>query len=303
MTRRTLQKIHDIYLQAAGEVSQIVVISDLQGLSDFTSNAWRQIQLKLEHYASVIEADLGDRTQLAMASVAERSLLIHEDFLIDLVDITNGTLTESGIIAMFAGVDDRIVTSLVSRVYESGYTFSKRVWNVADQFQTQIKDVISVGVAMNRDVFDIAKDLEVYVKFGRRGLAKRYGGLIKGTREWSKRIRKDIDFNALRLIRSELYNSLQETAKIGGQMNPGCTGLYDWKRNTSEDWHCSCPEYEKNSPYTLDALPGYPHPNCLCEIIARLRDLRTFASDLKRWGNGDDIPYIQDWHDKYYISA
>ena len=260
LTRSTVKKIHDIYEEAAGKVAAIVKDATERELSVLTSASWSRIKAQLEAAASDIRTELRAQMILSVDDGADIVKGISEKYLIDLVKYTGGKITKSGIISTFAGVNRSMIESMVNRVYTDGYTFSERIWNISNGFQNSIKNVISVGTAMGRDVIDIARDIEVYVTDGRKVLAKRYGGLVKGTRDWSKSIGRDVDYNALRLARSEMYMAIQDSAVATGRMTPSVTG-YNWVRNTSEDWNCDCPDLEKGGPYTEDEVPDYPHPN------------------------------------------
>jgi hypothetical protein len=300
LTRDAMAELAKVYEEAARKVAAIVVATDIKNLSELTSGAWRQIQHELEREAEKLREALKKQAITTVEKGGDIVTGIHEDYLFDVIDKASGKITEAGIVNMFGSVNPKLVKSMLNRVYTDGYSFSDRIWQVGVDMQAQIKNVVSVSLSMNRDIFDIAKDLQTYVKYGRRGLAKRYGDLIKGTKEWARRIRKDIDYNALRLVRSELYMSLQESSVLVGEMNPGCTGEYDWIRNTAEDWGCECPELAAGSPYEADNIPDFPHPNCLCTIQPRLMNSQEFYNDLKAWVNGGDVPYIQDWYVSYY---
>lgn len=301
LTRETLVKVKEIYEQAAAKVSQIVALTEAKELSSLTSAINRQLNSVLEQAAKEIRDQLDDGIKNALATGSSKITDITEKYLVDLVGISEGKITQSGIVNMFIGVDKKLVESIVNRVYQGGYTFSDRIWRVGERFQKDIKNVISVGLASGRDAIDIARDIQVYVKQGRRALATRYGDLVGS--EFRKRIHKSVDYNALRLVRSELYQSLQDASVLSGEMNPASQGLYDWVRNTSEDWNCECPELEANGPYEADEIPEYPHPNCLCTIRPRLMDSKEFTTDLKEWVRSGDSGYIQDWYDKYYLNA
>jgi hypothetical protein len=293
--------IKTVMLDAAGKAAQKVMMSQIDELSDLTSASWLQIQTQLEQAAYDIAATLEDSLGSAVLSGSDRALSITEDYLFDLVGETDGKITRSGIMNMFIGLDRTFLESMVTRLSTDGYTFSERVWRTGTLFQEQIKRVIETGFALGRDVLEIAEDITVYVRYGKRALAKRYGGLIRGTAEWRARIHKNVDYSALRLVRSELYQSLRDASIRSGELNPACSGLYDWIRHSSEDWNCECPKHEKNGPYTAEQVPGYPHPNCLCTVQPRFRDLRQFSADLRAWVRGDNVEYIQQWYDTKYL--
>jgi hypothetical protein len=156
------------------------------------------------------------------------------------------------------------------------------------------------GLVENRDVLDIAKDLNVYVNEGYQKLMNRYGGLIRGTAAFRNRIRQKIYYPSLRLVRSELYAGLHSNVIYSAKINPACSGMIKWVRHTTEDWGCRCPEYESNSPYKIDQVPGYSHPNCLCTLEPVLINQEQFIKDMTAWGNGENVPYIENWYNQYY---
>lgn len=301
LTRQVMADVKAVMVDAAGKAAQAVTIAQLEELADITSASWLQIQTQLEQAVRDIADVLEDSLGSAVLSGSNRALSITEDYLLDLAEETDGKITRFGIENMFIGLDRTFLESMVTRLSTDGYTFSDRVWRTGQLFQEQIKQVIETGFALGRDVLEIAEDITVYVRSGKRALARRYGDLIRGTAEWRARIHKNVDYSALRLVRSELYQSLRDASIRSGELNPACSGLYDWIRHSSEDWNCRCPEYERNGPYTAEQIPGYPHPNCLCTVEPRFRDLRQFSADLRAWVRGEEVDYIQDWYDTKYL--
>lgn len=261
---------------------------------------WWEIQKVLNKAAR----NISEKVNMVIPDVIKKGAgigqQIHEDYLIDMIDVSNGILSEVGIHNMFFAVNDKLIANIASRIWQDGYSYSQRIWGIGNMLDDDIKRVVLSGLAQGRDAISIAKDLNIYVNEGYQGLMKRYGQLIKGTTAFSKRIRQKVYYPSLRLVRSELYAGLQDNAKYLGMINPACTGMYRWVRNNSEDWNCECPEYAQNSPYRQEQLPGYPHPNCLCSIIPILMDSRRFAEEIKAWSNGENIPYIENWYNQYY---
>jgi hypothetical protein len=72
-------------------------------------------------------------------------------------------------------------------------------------------------------------------------------------------------------------------------------------RQGSVDWGCQCPENERNSPYTLDALPGYSHSNCLCTVVAQLQNQDEFNERVQRWGRGEPDAGLDQWFTEVYL--
>jgi hypothetical protein len=204
---------------------------------------------------------------------------------------------------MFLSVNDKLISNIASRVYQDGYSYSERIWGVGNIFDDDIKRVIISGLAQGRDAIDIAKDLDTYVNKRYHVLMTRYGKLKRGTAVFARRIRKNIYYPSLRIIRSEMYAGLQDNARYMGLLNPASNGLYDWIRNSTVTCNKGCQKAADGSPYTIETLPSYKHPNDLCTIRPRLRDSREFWSDIKKWANGESVGYIDNWYNRYYIQG
>jgi hypothetical protein len=274
--------------------------AEYAGLSDLTTGSWANIQRQLEVAAGRIRDDVEKITTSRILSSGKRVTAIDEKYFISAIDDSGALISKVGVRNLFVSIDERMLTSLITRIYQDGYNFSERIWRAGLDYQVQMKRVIDLGLSQGRDIIDIARDLEVYVRTDKKTVLKRIGDLKRGTAEFAKRIRKNVDYNAVRILRSELYASMQDAAKFSGQFNPGASGWYDWFKTIIEDFDCVCPENEAGSPYRLDDVPGYPHSNCACIIRPRLRDRRQFVDDLSRWSEGESVGYLDDWNQQYF---
>lgn len=338
VTRTALIKMQDAYTQATKEVAALLADAEMRNLSQLTIDSFRSLLQMLSKSQKTIADQLAfeqavnqkiityipdwpiidqrvyaasqalvtELTELVPGTVRAGNQIItdiHQNYLIDITGLSGGRITAAGLQNMFNGVNDFLVSSIANRIWQDGYTFSSRVWNAGLVYQDDIKRIVLSGLAQGRDVIEIAADLNVYVKSGSKGLIKRYGLLERGTAAFARRIRRYVYYPSLRIIRSELYASLQQNSVLMGQINPATNGLFDWIRANHEDFGCSCPDYAENSPYRLEDVPSYPHPNCLCRIQPRLRDTREFQEDLINWVNGAQVDYLDRWYQGYYLRA
>jgi hypothetical protein len=299
ITRTIINRLKDTYEDAALLVARQVRNAELAGLSDLTIRSWRNIQFSLQEGALMITDRLERLLNQGLIKSTGVITSIDETYLIDIIRENNININTISINNIFTGVNQSVLLSTINRIYENGYTYSQRIWNVGLNYQEQITKLITSDLAIGRDLVQTARDIEVYVQAGRRGLAKRWGDLLAGNTDWLRRIGKNIDYNALRIIRSELYASLQSAAVLDGQANPGATGWYEWIRQNSIDWGCNCPDNAAGSPYPLNDLPSYDHPNCLCRIVSVLRTRAEFVDDLKRWSEGESVGYLDEWNNDY----
>lgn len=302
ITRQTLAQMKSIYIQASKEISAIILEAQLSGKSALTTASWNainnQLLVEIENIGRALQANVESmvfNTSNKLSSITSR-------FLEDITQYTNGLITSQGIASTLGMVNNNVVLATITRLYSDGYSFAERCWKVGEAYAEQVRRVITSGLAQGRDMVKIAKDLQVYTKDGKVALVNRYGDLVRGTSDFVKRIGNKVDWRALRLIRSEMYASMQQAAKWQGLANPASNGLYAWVRGGTQDWGCECPENAKNSPYTYKNVPSFPHPNCLCRIIPLMRSYRAFIKDLKAWGNGARIDYMDNWYSNFYVA-
>ena len=83
----------------------------------------------------------------------------------------------------------------------------------------------------------------------------RYGRLTPGSREYARRVRQRPDYRALRLVRSEMYASIQSVGVSEAEYNPACLGLVDWILTSGAQHSCICPDLARSGPYELDRVP------------------------------------------------
>jgi hypothetical protein len=303
-TRRFMTRLRSTYAEAAREAARQVAGAELAGAAEITTASWARISAALEEGSHAVQRRLEGMLPGAAADAARGVTLIDEEFVIQAARGAGATRVTPVVVRnVFLGVSESVVKTMVSRIYADGYSFSERIWRAGAAYQDAMKQVVTSGIAVGRDAVDVAADLTAYVRDGRAGLMQRWGKLVRGNADFARRIRKDVDYNALRLVRSELYSSLQEAGRLDGLANPACEGLFDWKRYTNTDFGCECQDLADGGPYTAEDLPGYPHPSCSCLVTPRLMDLREFVRDLRDFERGGGKEYLEDWYRNEYLRA
>jgi len=306
MTRKAMQELAKTYEEAGRLAAAQVRKAVLAGNAELTIGSWAQIERQLRLSAYDIREGIETQVFKTVNMATRKTNIINEKYLFDAIDFQQAgqPLTKSGIENLFISVNKDVIQSMVNRVWQNGYTFDARIWESALDYQNQIKRVVSSGLAQGRDVVKIAKDIQIYIKDGKTKLVKRYGELKRGTSAFVRRIGDKVDWRALRVVRSELYASLQEASVRQGLVNPAVMDKYEWVLNSGrQHWGCACPDNQAGSPYKYSEIPGYPHPNCQCQIRPVLMDSNEFKSDLKSWVNGESVGYIDQWYFNQYSTS
>lgn len=188
--------------------------------------------------------------------------------------------SSDGLNAAFSYVPDEIVRNLVTgQIYESGWSLSSRIWSDNEQTLKDIYQVVAKGLAENKPIYEIAKDLESYV----RPSAKLPWNLRMA--DGKKIYKKQVDYNAQRLARTLVQHGYQQSFIATTQKNPFITE-YIWRSNGSRV--CDLCKARDGVHYKKTELP-MDHPNGMCTIEPVVAD--NMVDQLADWFNSPDGTY------------
>ena len=319
IARGAATEIKNIYIKAADEIAEQIIDLKLKKRGNtLTGKGLKALEKSLRETGQRIASGTETETINSINKSIQINNAPHLIYISDAIELSGTELINSKTIQeMYATVNERLIEITYSRIWQDGYTFVERIWGgfssinpelsiqgVGSYWQKNVKQIILTGLSENRDIYQIAEDIQVYAGKGKIQLMKRYGELERGTAGFAARIPKTIDWRAIRIARSELYNSIQEQARIQGRFNPAIRDgerSYRWNLTTGAQHDCPCPELAADSPYKQTNIPDYPHSNCLCYITHIIMPRDQFVDDLVDWGNGVVIPYLDDWFNNVYL--
>lgn len=216
-----------------------------------------------------------------------------------------------GLNAAFSFVPNQTVQRLITgQIYEGGWNLSSRIWGDNEQTLKDIYQVMAKGLAENKPIYDIAKDLEKYVR-------------PSANLPWNLRMedgkkiyKKQVDYNAQRLARTLVQHGYQQSFIATTQKNPFIT-QYRWIANGSRV--CELCQARDGQLYDKDKLP-MDHPNGMCVMEPVIVD--DITDQLADWFNSPDGTYpeidefagnfgyeasktgtVKDFIDKYGMSS
>lgn len=185
-----------------------------------------------------------------------------------------------GLNAAFSYVPDEIVRSLITgQIYESGWSLSQRIWSDNEKTLKDIYQVMAKGLAENKPIYEIAKDLEAYVRPGVRlpwNLTAPDGVRI---------FKKQVDYNAQRLARTLVQHGYQQSFVAVTKNNPFITE-YVWRSDGSRV--CELCKARDGQHYKKDELP-LDHPNGMCTMEPVV--VKNMVDQLAGWFNSPDGTY------------
>lgn len=188
--------------------------------------------------------------------------------------------SSDGLNAAFSYVPNEIVQNLITgQIYDSGWSLSSRIWGDNEQTLKDIYQVMAKGLAENKPIYEIAKDLESYV----RPSARLPWNLRMA--DGKKIYKKQVDYNAQRLAKTLVQHGYQQSFIATTQKNPFITE-YIWRSNGSRV--CDLCKARDGVHYKKTELP-MDHPNGMCTMEPVVAD--DMIDQLADWFNSPDGTY------------
>lgn len=185
-----------------------------------------------------------------------------------------------GLNAAFSYVPDSIVRNIITgQIYDSGWSLSARIWGNNESTLSDIYKVMAGGLAQQKPIYEIAKDLEKYV---RPSAAKPWNLIAPDGRRIYP---KQVDYNAQRLARTLVQHGYQQSFVATTQKNPFITE-YIWRANGSRV--CELCLSRDGAHYKKDELP-LDHPNGMCTMEPAV--VGDMVDQLAAWFNSPDGTY------------
>lgn len=235
---------------------------------------YRELQKQLRATSQEISNEIYNKIKNNMYTISDAVIADNVNWL------KSFGFSEDGLNAAFSYVPDSVVRNLITgQIYESGWSLSKAIWSDNEKTLKDIYQVMAKGLAENKPIYEIAKELEAYVNPARRlpwNLTANDGVRI---------YKKQVDYNAQRLARTLVQHSYQQSFIATTKNNPFITE-YVWISNGSRV--CELCMSRDGQHYKKDELP-MDHPNGMCVMEPVVAD--DMVDKLADWFNSPDGTY------------
>lgn len=280
VTATQQQEIKKLYENVANKIADKAKKLSKNPDSSFKAKQAKELQKQLEAALNECSVELNE--------LINRNLYIVSDAV---VGDTKAWLKElgfpeNGIDAALSSIDvDAVNRVITGQIYESGWSLSSAIWTANQQIQKDAYQVVAAGMAENKGIYYIAKDLEKYVRPETRkswNLRAPDGKLIYP---------KQVDYAAQRLARTLTQHAYQQTFVSTTKNNPFILE-YVWIANGSRV--CDLCKERDGQHYKKDELP-LDHPNGMC-VMDSVQD-PDLENKLADWFNSPDgfYPEIDDF--------
>lgn len=235
---------------------------------------YRELQKQLRATSQEVSNEIYKKIKTNIYTVSDAVVKDNVDWL------KSFGFSVDGLNAAFSFIPNETVQRLVTgQIYEGGWNLSSRIWGDNEQTLKDIYQVMARGLAENKPIYDIAKDLEKYVR-------------PSANLPWNLRMedgkkiyKKQVDYNAQRLARTLVQHGYQQSFIATTQKNPFIT-QYRWIANGSRV--CELCQARDGQLYDKDKLP-MDHPNGMCVMEPVVID--DITDRLADWFNSPDGTY------------
>lgn len=188
---------------------------------------------------------------------------------------------------VFSNIPVQVAAELMSGgIYRDFSGLSERIWQYEKQFNRDIQTIISRGILAQKDAYDLAKDLEIYLRPEARKPWD-WGKVYPG-------VHRQVDYNAQRLARTAVTHAYQLSLERATQENPFVEG-YRWH---SSNGGRVCPLCRRRDGriYEKGNLP-LDHPNGMCVVTAEIsKSYEEIGRELGDWVAGkNQDPALDRW--------
>ena len=295
ITNQQLQQIKSMYQEIADQYSRrIESLSDKTNISSILRTQYlREYQKQLADELGKVNRKIESNIKSGMTKTAEA--VLEEEVR------RAKELGFAGITGKYSNIPTDVVETIISgQLYQGDWSLSSAIWGTNEKIKRDCQNIVARGIAQNKGVYEVAKDLEAYVNPSARKTyrwARDYPGSTKV-----------IDYNASRLARTMMSHAYQEAFERSTEKDPWVEA-YQWNTGHNNRVCQLCIEREENDSYGLG--PGvYPkgevpldHPNGQCFLtIVQTKNTNDVVNDLANWYNGVGDQNMNDAIDQFAYS-
>lgn len=279
ITNQQLRQIKSMYQEIADQYSRR--IENLLSKTNISSILRTQY---LNEYQKQLADELGKANRRIESNIKSGMKQTAEAVLEDEIRRAK-ELGFAGITGKYSNIPTDVVETIISgQLYQSDWSLSSAIWGTNKKIQQDCQNIVARGIAANKGVYEVAKDLEAYVNPEAR---KTY----KWARDYPGS-NKVIDYNASRLARTMMSHAYQEAFERSTAKDPWVEA-YQWNTGHNNRVCPLCIEREENDSYGL-GQGVYPkgevpldHPNGQCFLtIVQTKSTNDVVNDLANWYNG-----------------
>lgn len=309
-----------VYVNHGGVFAGDVAFLETTGTGakyNLTKSSWRTLNQSLKESSGLLREDMKVVYEKSIKKTIEINAgslnEYNRKFLVKFTDLDPDVLDK-----VYKQINSELFNMQYEKVFKDGLTVSKRIWKHSLKFEQDLRMAVEDGVKLGRSVETISKDINAYVRGGKKTIAKRYGNLDnspiragESVEDWKRRVARfksrlpqNIEYNSLRLVRTQIQGTIQKCNVAASDYTPSVR-TFDWVLSPAHAVYSICDDIEAGNPWDPENFPYElpPHPNCMSTLKYNEIPDEQFKKDLRTWvknPSDSSVGYMNDWYEKYY---
>lgn len=279
ITRNQKKQISDLFRQSAKDFEREAGKKNEKSL---TYRWLKDYAKSLRREGKKLFQEIGDITSANIQGASEAVAEAEQRFYTKLCPLLSERFSD-----VFSTAPKEMVEELMSGgIYKDFAGLSERIWDYQRKYDWDIQTIINRGIVQQKPAYDLAKDLELYL----RPDAKKpwnWGVVYPG-------VNRQVDYSAQRLARTAVTHAYQLSLQRATRDNPFVEG-YRWHSSNSGRVCPLCRERD-GQVFEKDSLP-LDHPNGMCVVTAEIpKSYEEIGRELGDWAAGkSDNPELDNW--------
>ena len=268
--KRAIQKMYsDIAKETEKKIQDIERAGKWSGTTVLQMKQLRDLQKSVNESLKTVTAQIEKDISSDIRKVAE----------VTCADVA-GFMQRSGVrtVVSLAHVPETAVKNIISgNIYGQRWNFSEAIWGDYKKSTDDLAAIVSKGLAAQKPIYDIAKDLEKYVN-----------PAVRKDYDWSRiypGTKKKSDYNAARLAITMSTHAHQQAVILSCKEDPLIDGV-EWRTSGGSNV-CPLCEQRNGEVFPLDKCP-MDHPMGVCVLIPHYKGMKT-DKETGRTTDGDDF--------------
>ena len=283
LNKKTAKKIKRAYGTTAKRVKEQLAVLKAKPITN-ASDALKKVYL--EGLLKDLQGSLTDLERVVQSTILDASEKAGQIAVKASLESMEKAGLSFGIKGAYSYIPRQEVANILSgKLYGNNWSFSKAIWGAEKKTKEDLEKIVARGLAGNKPIYDIAKDLEKYVDPSAR---KPW--------DWSKvypGTSKVVDYNAQRLARTMIQHSFQQSMVQAQLYNPFCKGIIWYSVGIHGRTCATCMERD-GQVFPVKDLP-LDHPNGLCYFEPALEPMDKIADRLADWTKGGSDPDLDTY--------
>lgn len=295
--RDTDKQISTIYGKAASDLTKL---ANTQKAGSLTQRWQSDMAASLTARMRQLNSDVYGAIRGTVSTAAKLPGTANAQWLARVLEKAKGSTGGDAFRSIMTRTSDEALRAVVNgQAYLDAKKLSTRIWKTNQRARDGIDTILQQGIAQKKSAFQVAKELEAYVKPSTRE-AMDWREVYPDLPEWLDDRWIKVEYHAQVVARTSINQAYHIAMKEAAAANPFAEAIHwelsneHYERQVRPFGEDVCDEYAMHNEglgggnFPIDSVP-LPHAKCLCyQWAVTVKTLDQCADQLRNWLDGEE---------------